>query len=252
MILTRLGSIAALTCAATYLVGFATLVTLLAPLGYGKYEVDAAAVLAFNAAHPGILTAWNSAIYLLNALSLVVLVTALSTRLPWTAPDWARVARGLGLVWATLVLGAGMISNVALERASYLYDTDPAGAAELWTILHTVELGLGGGNEIAGGAWIGCVSLAGLIGGNLSRPVAWLGLATGTAGLATIISPLGHVTGAVFGLGAIVWFLAVGVGLWSTATKSSISRGVRVDPNARLPNDPKCSTLLCPIAGRVA
>jgi hypothetical protein len=210
MTLTRTGGLAALTCAATYLFGFALLVTVLAPLGYGSNDIDPAAVVAFDAARPGILTVWNSAIYVLNALALIMLVVALSERQTSKTPGWAAVTKGLGLVWAALVLGAGMVANVALERTAHLYSSDPAGAVELWTTLHAVELGLGGGNEIAGGVWIGCVSLAGLIGKNLARLVVYLGLLTGLGGLVTVVPAFGDTAGAVFGLGAIAWFLAVG------------------------------------------
>jgi hypothetical protein len=213
MTLTRIGGLAALTCAATYLIGFALLMTLLAPLGFGTENIDPAAVVTFNAERPGILTAWNSTIYVLNALALIILVAALSDRLSGTTPGWALVARGFGLVWAALVLGAGMIANVALERAAHSYASDPEAATELWTVLHAVELGLGGGNEIAGGVWIGCVSVAGLIGQSLSRPFGYLGLLTGLAGLATVVPAIGDAAGAVFGLGAIAWFLAVGAQL---------------------------------------
>lgn len=213
MTLTRIGGLAALICAVTYMIGFALLVTLLAPLGFGTGDIDAAAVVAFNAERPGILTAWNSTIYVLNALALIVLVVALSNRLTDVTPGWASVTRGFGLVWAALVLGAGMIANVALERAADLYPSDPSGATELWTVLHAVELGLGGGNEIAGGVWIGCVSVAGLAGQSLSRPVGYLGLLTGLGGLATVVPAIGDAAGAVFGLGAIAWFLAVGAQL---------------------------------------
>jgi hypothetical protein len=210
MTLTRIGGFAALVCAATYLIGFALLVTLLAPIGFGTNDIDPAAVLAFDSAHPGVLTAWNSTIYVLNALALIVLVVALSDRLSGATPGWAAVTKGLGLVWAALVLGAGMIANVALERAAHLSASDPSAAVELWTTLHAVELGLGGGNEIAGGVWIGCVSLAGLIGRNLARPVMYLGFLTGLGGLATVIPAFGDIAGAVFGLGAIAWFLGIG------------------------------------------
>ncbi|MDD9718659.1 hypothetical protein PVW48_17995 [Dinoroseobacter sp. PD6] len=219
MTLTRTGGIAALICAATYLIGFALLVTLLAPLGYGSNDIDPAAVLAFDAARPGILTAWNTVIYVVNALALVVLVVALSELQTFTTPGWAAVTRGLGLVWATLVLGAGMIANVALERAAHLSASDPAAAVELWTTLHAVELGLGGGNEIAGGVWIGCVSLAGLIGKSLARPAVYLGLLTGLGGLTTVIPSLGDAAGAIFGLGAIAWFLAIGTTLMAAPQK---------------------------------
>ena len=43
--------------------------------------------------------------------------------------------------------------------------------------------------------------------------VTGLGLLTGLGGLLTILPPLGEVAGAVFGLGAIAWFIAVGLAL---------------------------------------
>ena len=90
MNLTRVGGLAALICAATYMIGFALLVTLLAPLGFGTGDIDPAAVVAFNAARPGILTAWNSTIYVLNALALIVLVVALSDRMAGSTPGWVQ------------------------------------------------------------------------------------------------------------------------------------------------------------------
>ncbi len=77
MTLRTAGGLAALTCAATYLAGFVLLVTVLAPLRYGTDEIDAAAVAAFIAERPGVLIAWNSLIYVVNALALVVLVVTL-------------------------------------------------------------------------------------------------------------------------------------------------------------------------------
>jgi len=207
----KIGGLAALTCAATYLVGFALLVTVFAPLGYGTNEIDPAAVVRFIEERPGILIAWNTVIYIVNALALAVLVVALYARLAPSAPDWAAVARAFGLIWATLVLGAGMMANVAVESVGQLAATDPTAAAELWEVLHAVELGLGGGNEIAGGVWILTVSLAGLRMGGLAKIPAWIGIATGAGGLATIFPPLGESAGVVFGLGAIAWFVAVGI-----------------------------------------
>lgn len=159
MTLARIGGFAALVCAATYLTGFALLVTLLAPLGFGTSRIDPAAVVAFIDARPGVMIAWNTTIYVVNALALVVLVVALAHRLS-PAPGWAEVTRAFGLIWAALVMGAGMIANVAVERAAALFAEDPVAAADLWAVLHAVELGLGGGNEIAGGVWILCVSIA--------------------------------------------------------------------------------------------
>ncbi|AHM05920.1 hypothetical protein roselon_03681 [Roseibacterium elongatum DSM 19469] len=57
MTLRTAGGLAALICAATYLVGFALLVTVLAPLGFGADEVDATAVANFIAERPGVMIA---------------------------------------------------------------------------------------------------------------------------------------------------------------------------------------------------
>ena len=46
MTLIKTGGIAALICAATYMVGFALLLTLLAPLGYGTDTIDPVAFAA--------------------------------------------------------------------------------------------------------------------------------------------------------------------------------------------------------------
>lgn len=212
MTLLKAGGFAALTCAATYLVGFAMLVTVFAPLGFGSNEIDADAVVAFIAERPGVLIAWNTAIYVVNALALAVLVVALRQQVAVSRPDGAALTGALGLIWATLVLGAGMIANVSVEQ-TYALAADPEAAAALWQTLHAVELGLGGGNEIAGGAWILAVSLAALASGIFGRLTAGIGAISGAAGLLTILPPLGEVAGAVFGLGAIAWFIAVGIAL---------------------------------------
>lgn len=209
MTLCKAGGLAALTCAGTYLVGFALLLTVLAPLGFGTNEIDPLAVVGFIAERPGVLIGWNTTIYVINALALVVLVIALRQLIAPASPDAAELMAAFGLIWATLVLGAGMIANIAVERAHTLAG-DLQAAASLWEMLHAVELGLGGGNEIAGGVWIVVVSIAGHANRLFSRPTTGLGVLSGCAGFATILPPLGESAGVVFGLGAIVWFLAVG------------------------------------------
>ncbi|MGP6086309.1 hypothetical protein [Antarctobacter jejuensis] len=212
MTLRNAGGLAALICAATYLLGFALLVTVFAPLGFGTDEIDAAAVAGFIAERPGVLIAWNTLIYVVNALALAVLVVALRQQIAVSRPDSAALTGAMGLIWATLVLGAGMIANVAAERAHVLA-ADPEAAAALWQVLHAVELGLGGGNEIAGGAWFLAVSLAARASGVLGRLTAGLGGLAGAAGLLTVVPPIGELAGAAFGLGAIVWFVVAGFAL---------------------------------------
>ncbi|MFG6564838.1 hypothetical protein ACGYLI_11525 [Sulfitobacter sp. 1A13421] len=208
----KAGGLAALICAATYLVGFVMIVTVFAPLGFGSGDVDPAAVVAFIAERPGVMIAWNTVIYIVNALALAVLVVALRQQIAVARSDAAVLTGTLGVIWATLVLGVGMIANVAVEQ-TYAVTDDPEAAAALWQTLHALELGLGGGNEIAGGAWILAVSLAALKGGTFGRVTAGIGVLSGAAGLLTILPPLGDIIGAVFGLGAIAWFVAVSVAL---------------------------------------
>jgi hypothetical protein len=229
----RIGGIAALICAATYIFGFVLLVTVMAEMGFGTNDIDAAAVVRATAENPAIMITWNTVIYIVNALALTLLVVALAARIKVASPDWGSTALAFGLIWCTLVLGAGMIANVATERVMALAPTDFEAALRLWEALHAVELGLGGGNEIAGGVWIFCVSLAGVIYRVFGKVVTALGLLTGLGGLLTVLPPLGEVAGAVFGLGAIAWFIAVGLALLlkrdataPQATLSNVAKGI--------------------------
>ncbi|MEN8833101.1 hypothetical protein [Pacificibacter sp.] len=211
MTMQRIGGLAALICAGTYIFGFALLVTLLSELGFGTSDIDRVAVVRFTVDNPAIMILWNTVIYIVNALALAVLVVALARRMQTKSADWGSVTLAFGLMWTTLVLGAGMMGNVTTERVVALAASDFDAAVQAWEVLHAVELGLGGGNEIAGGVWILCVSLAGLLHRALGKVVIALGLLTGLGGLLTIFPPLGDVAGAVFGLGAIAWFIAVGL-----------------------------------------
>lgn len=208
-----IGGIAALTCAGTYIFGFALLVTVMSQIGFGSGEIDAATVVRFTQENQALMITWNTVIYIVNALALTLLVVALAARIKPFSPEWSPITLAFGLIWCTLVLGAGMIANVTTERTVALAASDPALAAQTWELLHAVELGLGGGNEIAGGVWILCVSLAGLLHRAFGKIVVGLGLLTGLGGLLTILPPLGDTAGAVFGLGAIAWFIAIGVAL---------------------------------------
>lgn len=76
--------------------------------------------------------------------------------------------------------------------------------------------GLGGGNEIVGGCWVLLVSIAGLRHRVLPRWLNIAGLVVSLAGIVTAFPPLKEV-GALFGLGSILWFVAVGVVLLTRA-----------------------------------
>ena len=77
--------------------------------------------------------------------------------------------------------------------------------------------GLGGGHEIVGGLWVLLVSISALRADVFPKAVDYLGIAAGVGGLVTVVPGL-EAVGALFGLGMIVWFVAVGVLLVRTET----------------------------------
>jgi len=206
--LQKVGGVAALIEAATYVVGFALLAALLAPAGYG--DGDAVQSVAFLAGNQAIMYVWNLIIYVINGIFLVVLVIALYHRLKAGSPAMAQTATAFGLIWAALVIASGMVANIGLGTVVDLYGEDPAQAASVWLALDSVQNGLGGGNEIVGGLWVLLVSVAALRAGGLPRALNYLGAVIGVAGLLTVVPAL-EVLGAVFGLGFIVWFIWVGL-----------------------------------------
>ena len=96
--LQRIGGIAAMVEATTFVVGFALLMTTLGPLANG--ELDAAAQVSFLAEHATITYAWNLIIYVVFGVFLAVLARALHERLKSGAPALMQVATALGLIWA--------------------------------------------------------------------------------------------------------------------------------------------------------
>jgi hypothetical protein len=209
----RSGGYAALVAAATYVVGFVLLLTLIEPAvtgSAGTDPADADRAVAFIAEHQGLIYAWNLAIYVVNGVALVALVLALQRRLSGHASATAGAATAFGLIWAGLVLASGMLILNDLGVVADIHATDPVRAASVWQALHAVEEGLGGGVELPGGLWVLLVSFASLRGGSLPRLLAYLGVLTGTAGVLTVL-PAADTFEAVFGLGMLAWFTWLGI-----------------------------------------
>lgn len=204
----RAGGIAALVAAATYIFGFAFLLTVLADSGLDGTVSDPAQMVAYLGQKGGLVQLWLLVIYVLNGAALVVLLAALRRRLA-AAPGWADVSAGFGIVWAVLVIGVGMMGSVAIATVTAI--GDPARAAALWDAAWLVQEGLGGGNEIVGALWAITLGGAGLRTGALPRLLCLFGMAIGLAGLSTVLPAAAEAGGAIFGLGYIAWFLWTGV-----------------------------------------
>ncbi len=208
--LQRMGGIAALIEAATFLLGFWILLTLLEPAGFFDPEVDSMQKVAFLADNQDIMYVFYLVIYVIFGIFLVVLSLALYERLKAGSSAIVQTATVFGLIWAGLVIASGMVANIGTGVVVDLYSQDPSQASLVWLSLDIVVNGLGGGNEIVGGLWVLLVSWAALRSRGLPRALNFLGVVTGVAGLLTTIPVLGEL-GAVFGLGSILWFIWLGI-----------------------------------------
>lgn len=226
---TKVGGIAALVEAATFVVGIVMFATLLAD--YTTGDPTPAESVDFLVDNQTALYVWNTVIFIVFGIALVPLVLSLHQRLRDRAGSLAPTATAFGLIWAGLVLAAGMVTNIGIGTVADLHDSDPAQARTVWSALDAVENGLGGGNEIAGGIWVLLVSVAALRSGALPKALNYLGIAGGAAGLLTIVPAL-EAVGAVFGVGLIVWFTWLGVVLLREAAadaRPGDTRPVAVD-----------------------
>jgi hypothetical protein len=212
--LQRVGSISALMAAVTFIVGFVLLFTLLVPAGYFAADMDPVQTAAFLVDNQAVLYIWYLIIYVIFGIFLVVLSLALRQRLQTSAPALSQIATAFGLIWAGLVIASGMVANVGVGVVVDLYGQDPVQAATVWTAVHAVVVGLGGGNEIVGGVWLLLISLAARQADALRSGLNGLGFVVGTAGILTTVFPTLDALGAVFGLGSIVWFIWTGILMW--------------------------------------
>ena len=208
--LRRIGGAAALLAAGTFAYGIAMFATSLAD--YTDPDATPAESVDFLIDHQGQLLAWYIGIFIVFGAALVPLALALRQRLVDRAPILANTATVFAAIWAALMYATGMISNIGIEAVADLADTDPDRAASVWSAIDTVTNGLGGGNELVGGIWIGLISLAGFVTARLPRWLNVTGAVTAIAGLGTVV-PAFEAVEMVFGLGSIVWFIGAGIAL---------------------------------------
>jgi hypothetical protein len=207
--LQKMGGIAALIDAATYLVSMGLLLTLLAPMG--NTELDFGQFMAFFMDNQTIVFIWHLLMYMVNGVFLVILALALYDRLKAGSPAMAQVATVLGLIWAVMVFASGFITIYGLEVIANLYGKDPAQAATLKLVLDTITLGLDHSDRFLGCLWVLLVSWAALRSGALPKPLNYLGLVIGVPGIISTVFPAVNELAYAFGLGIIVWWLWLGI-----------------------------------------
>jgi len=214
--LQKMGGLAALINAAAYLVGIGLVLAFLAPI----MAAPPKQYLAFLAGNQTLMILWHVLIYLVAGVAMVPLALALHERLKDGAPALMQTTTAIGLIWAGTVISSGMIIIHNLDVIAKLYSNDPAQATTAWIALSAVGEGLGGAIELPGGLWVLLVSWAGLRTGRLPRALSYFGVVIGAAGIGTVL-PYFYNLGSVFGIGDIVWFLAVGIVLLRGASSAA-------------------------------
>ena len=162
----KMGGIAALTGAATNLLGAVVFAALLSPKGLGSTDSDPGKTVALLADNQGAMRAFYLIIFLAFGGSLIFLSVALHERLKAGSAVLAQAATIFTLIWAVLVIVVGTLSINDLSTVVRLHSQNPAQAATVWVTLDSVETGLGaGGGEtvatVAHPKWTRSVMAAG-------------------------------------------------------------------------------------------
>ena len=207
--LQKMGGIAALIDAATYLVSLGLYFTLLAPMA--NTDLDFGQFMAFFIENQTIVFIWHLTMYMVNGVFLVILALALYERLKASSPAMAQTATVFGLIWAVLVFTSGLITNHGLNVVVDLYGKDPAQAATVKLLLDTVTLGIDSSDRFLGCLWVLLISWAAMRAEGLPKALNYLGMVLGVAGLISTAAPVLKDLGVAFGLGIIVWWIWLGI-----------------------------------------
>lgn len=203
----KTGGLAALFIAISYIFGFILFATVLNP----GNSLDTEKTVAFLIANKSSYYFTILILYIVGGLSMILLVHALSMRLNKTkTQSLLKIADNFGVLWAAIILIAGMVYLTGLNYIDDLYTKNPAQASTVWLTLSIIFEGLGGGTEILGGLWTMLVSWIALTSRVVPKSLNILGLVVGLAGVISIIPEMDILT-VVFGLGQIIWFTGVGV-----------------------------------------
>ena len=229
--LQKMGGVAALIDAATYLVSMGLLFTLLAPMG--NTDLDFGQFMAFFMDNQTIVFIWHLLMYMVNGVFLVILALALYDRLKAGSPAMAQVATVFGLIWAVLVFTSGFITNHGLNVVVDLYGKDPAQAATVKLLLDTVTLGIDSSDRFLGCLWVLLISWAAMRAEGLPKALNYLGMVLGVAGLISTAAPVLKDLGVAFGLGIIVWWIWLGIVMLRTGPESVAQEAVAATVSRR-------------------
>ncbi|MFN8488903.1 MAG: DUF4386 family protein [Caldilineaceae bacterium] len=218
-ILQKVGGISALICAGTYILALGLLTTVLTPMADSSLSYDQ--FITFFLPHETLIFLWHFSMYLVNGAFLALLILALTQQFKTGAPALALAAACFGLLWTALVFASGFITLYGWEVIGKLAATEPAQAAMLRLMVDTVTIGLDHADRFLGCLWVLLTSWAALQTGQLAKPLNYLGLAIGVAGIVSSVAPALNALGYAFGVGVIVWWIWLGIVLLQGSRSAS-------------------------------
>jgi hypothetical protein len=205
----KIGGIAALVCAGTYILALGLLTAVLGPMADASLPFDQ--FIAFFLSHQTLVFVWHFTMYLVNGVFLALLSLVLYQRLKAGAPALALAAACFGLLWTGMVFASGFITLYGWETIARLSSVEPAQAASLRLVVDTITVGIDHSDRFLGCLWVLLSSWAALRSGQLAKPLNFLGLAIGLAGIVSSVAPALNALGYAFGVGIIVWWGWLGI-----------------------------------------
>lgn len=213
----KAGGIASLVCGLTYIFGFV--------LFFGLIEapVDSTEIshLHFLLSQRDTFFMGYIVIGIVFSLGLILLNQSLLDTFKKTSPITAQFNSSLGNIWATFVLASTFIFLVSLPFLANYAETSEDNAIVVLNSVEIVVDALGGGIELLGALWVLIISYMGIKANRYAKIVHIFGVTAGVAGVLTLFSglsfletvPLFEAATAIFGLGQIVWFFALGIAM---------------------------------------
>lgn len=205
----KAGGISALGAAATYLFAMGMAATVLNPMMVSTLSIQD--YMSFLMSNRILVFIWHFSMYLVNGLCLIVLAFALYERLKSASLRLAAIGAILGFIWAVFVFLSGLITIYSNESLVVLSANQPALIEPIKRTLDMITSGIDSSDKFLGCLWVGLSSLAAFRNKIFPKAINLFGMVIGSAGLiGTLVPVLGFVSYA-FGVGAIIWWLAIGI-----------------------------------------
>lgn len=205
-----LGALASSLAATCFVLGFIVYFASFADSGYPNISNSNSEQVRFMLDHFALLQTWYAVVYFLFGACLVVIVTVLQKHIINYGDLLTSVANIFGLIWSALMFFSGLLINVGMHQISEVYTYSEEHAITLWMVIYALLDGLGGRNELVGGAWLLLLNLSGYKQASFPQWLCFTGIFIGAAGMVTGIPGL-EIVAFLFGVGAIVWFIGLSI-----------------------------------------